>query len=257
MDSVSAAITQSFVRLIGGESVSFESLFAGEPQIDTPLHGEIRERRAFARFIDEQRRLLREERARTDLLALTATDERVVAEFRLTLVRSGTPIELPVAIAADRIGDVVSMMRVYYSRWPLTGRHWIRPPIIAPAEDLQEPAIIEEYTAALKKGDAGAVLALFEEDGYAREPSGAAYTHAGVDGLKAFYGEILADGGIALRHCTATFDGTRCAVEYICDAWGANVLPPQAGVAVYELSKRGRLSAARIYDDISPPGERG
>ncbi len=62
MDSVSAAITQSLVRLIGGESVSFKSLFAGEPRIDTSLHGEIRGRRAFARFIDEQRRLLREER---------------------------------------------------------------------------------------------------------------------------------------------------------------------------------------------------
>ncbi|RXE55662.1 hypothetical protein ABH15_05315 [Methanoculleus taiwanensis] len=257
MERVATAITHCFMRLVNGRPGSFESLFAGEPRINTPLHGEIRGRRAFAGFIDEQRRLLSEEKARAELFAITATGERIVAEFLLTLHRGGTPVVIPIAVAADRTADAVSMIRVYYSSWPLRGRHRIRPPIIVPAADLVEPAIVRAYTAALKRGDTEAVLTLFEEDGYAREPSGAGFRHEGVEGLRAFYSEILADGGISLTHCTATFDGTRCAVEYTCDRWGTEALPPQAGMAVYELSGNGRLAAARIYDDISPPGERG
>jgi hypothetical protein len=60
--------------------------------------------------------------------------------------------------------------------------------------------------------------------------------------------------GISLKHCTATFDGTRTAVEYICDGWGNMKLEPQAGVAVYE-SEITVLFAARIYDDVTLPNE--
>jgi hypothetical protein len=131
----------------------------------------------------------------------------------------------------------------------------MRPPILSSARNLEEPDIIRRYTAGLRAGETEAVLALFEEDGYVREPSGAQYLHSGRRGQREFYGAALAAGGILLEHCTATFDGTRCAIEYICDGWGRELIPPQAGVAVYELGASGRLRAARIYDDISPPGE--
>jgi hypothetical protein len=35
--------------------------------------------------------------------------------------------------------------------------------------------------------------------------------------------------------------------------WGKTDLPPQAGVAVYVRGKRGKLAAARVYDDADPP----
>jgi hypothetical protein len=70
-----------------------------------------------------------------------------------------------------------------------------------------------------------------------------------------FYGSILAEGGIGLEHCSMTDDGTRCAIEYNAVRWGTTALPPQAGVAVYERGPSGKLRAARIYDDVSPPGE--
>ena len=34
---------------------------------------------------------------------------------------------------------------------------------------------------------------------------------------------------------------------------GKDAIPPQAGVAVYERGTSGRLAAARIYDDVTPP----
>jgi hypothetical protein len=60
-------------------------------------------------------------------------------------------------------------------------------------------------------------------------------------------------GGIALEHCTATDDGTACALEYSCVGWGRTALPPQAGVAVYQRGPSGKLAQARIYDDVDPP----
>ena len=34
--------------------------------------------------------------------------------------------------------------------------------------------------------------------------------------------------------------------------WGKTELPPEAGVAAYARGERGRLTAARIYDDTDP-----
>ncbi len=53
-----------------------------------------------------------------------------------------------------------------------------------------------------------------------------------------------------------TNDGVRCALEYNCVRWGRDDLPPQPGIAVFERSPDGLLSAARVYDDVEPPVNR-
>ena len=103
-------------------------------------------------------------------------------------------------------------------------------------------------------GDLDAGLATYEEDAYAREPSGGEYVYRGREKLRELYSLMFASGGIRLEHCTVTDDGVRCAVEYNCVRWGYMELPPQAGVAVYERGTSGLLAAGRIYDDFEPPG---
>ncbi len=77
----------------------------------------------------------------------------------------------------------------------------------------------------------------------------------GAGPFAAFHEMVLASGGgVPLRHCTATFDGRRFAVEYVCD-WGRAKLPQQAGIGTYKMDDDGPLPAVRIYDDVSPPGE--
>jgi hypothetical protein len=61
------------------------------------------------------------------------------------------------------------------------------------------------------------------------------------------------DGGVALEHCALIDDGRACALEYNVVQWGKTELPPQAGIAVYVRGETGKLAAARIYDDVSPP----
>jgi hypothetical protein len=106
----------------------------------------------------------------------------------------------------------------------------------------------------LAAGDLEAVLSTYEEDAYAREPSGGQYVYRSKEKLREVYSAQFANGGgISLQHGTITDDGTRCAVEYNCVRWGVTDIPPQAGVAVYERGNSGLLSAARIYDDVEPP----
>jgi hypothetical protein len=109
------------------------------------------------------------------------------------------------------------------------------------------------YQKALAEGDLARIVATFEPDGYAREPSGAAFLYRGTEALYELYGRMFANGdGITLEHCTLTDDEVRCAIEYNCVRWGDAEISPQAGVAVYERGPSVFL-AARIYDDVGPP----
>jgi len=165
-------------------------------------------------------------------------------------------VELPVAIVSDRNPDrTLKAIRVYHSMWPLTGEHAVRPPLLPADPALQLPGgVVSDYQRALAEGDLAGIVATFEPDGYAREPSGGAYLHHGSEALREVYAHLFANGGgILLEHCTLTDDGVRCAIEYNCVRWGEDEVPPQAGVAVYERGSSGFLAAARIYDDVAPP----
>ena len=65
----------------------------------------------------------------------------------------------------------------------------------------------------------------------------------------------LQDGGVSLKHCTATFDGKCFAVEFNAYGWGPVDFQPQAGMAIYALGPTEKILAVRIYDDVTPPGE--
>jgi hypothetical protein len=242
--------------LLDGDTGAFLTMFAGDPLIDTPLWGEVSGEEAAGLFVGGEQQWLNGYMAEPLLGPATVSNERMVVEYVLYLHVQEEMIDLPVALVADLEGGKVSAIRIYHSTWPLTGRHRVRSPLCSPAEDLDEPEIVRQYMDALRNADKEKILALFEEDGYVREPSGAWYTHDGARGREEFYEMAVGTGSVSLLHCTATFDGVRCAIEYICDAWGNRPIPPQAGIAVYELGETGKLFAVRIYDDVSSPEER-
>jgi hypothetical protein len=74
-----------------------------------------------------------------------------------------------------RLTDAVdsrAQLRIYSSRWPLSGRHENRPPQLQPDPDVRESDVVADYQRALAAGDTDAIVASFEPDGYAREPAG-------------------------------------------------------------------------------------
>jgi len=246
-----------FEGILAGEPEALVRSFAArQPVLDEPRVGYVegvRELRAFASGTADW---LRERDAVVENVALTRTPTRTVEEVVLNLLADdGARLELPVAIVSDRNPDrTLKVIRVYHSTWPLTGEHRVRPPLLPAEPNLHAEGTPAEYQRALAEGDLEGVLATFEPDGYAREPSGAAYLHRGTEALRELYAHLFSNGGgIGLEHCTLTDDGVRCAIEYNGVRWGDTELPPQAGVAVYQRGSSGLLSAARIYDDVEPP----
>ena len=230
--------------------------FAGEPRVNDPRVGHVEGARRLRAFVSGTADWLRERDSVVENVALTRTQTRTVEEVVLHLIGDdGGRVELPVAIVADRNPDrTLKTIRVYHSMWPLTGEHAVRPPLLPAEPGLHAEGIVGDYQRALAEGDLRGIVSSFDPDGYAREPSGGAYLHRGVEGLRTLYEHMFANGGgIPLEHCTVTDDGVRCAVEYNCVRWGVTDIPPQAGVAVYERGTSGLLSAARIYDDVEPP----
>lgn len=149
--------------------------------------------------------------------------------------------------------------RLYYPAYPLTGAAAHRPPVLPRNASAVTAGAVARYQAALHAGDARAVAASFEPDGYFREPSGA--YHAGAySGVLANFRSFFAlghGGGIALDHCAVTTDGTTFVLEYTCVAWGGVPLVPSAGVAAYELGRGGSIMGARVNDNVQPPEKRG
>jgi SnoaL-like domain len=233
-----------------------DSFAARQPILDDPRVGYVEGTRELRAFASGTAEWLRERDALVENVALTRTSTRTVEEVVLNLLADdGARVELPVAVVSDRNPDAtLKVIRLYHSTWPLTGEHRVRPPLLPADPNLHAEGIPGDYQGALAEGDLEGILATFEPDGYAREPSGAAYLHRGTGALRQLYAHMFANsGGIGLEHCTLTDDGVRCAIEYNAVRWGNTEIPPQAGVAIYERGSSGLLAAARIYDDVEPP----
>jgi SnoaL-like domain len=244
-----------FDGLVAGEIDALTGSFAGEPELHHPVRGRIKGTRAFERYVTDTQTWLTERNVIVEDVNFIMTPRRGVEEVALHLDTDDGRIKLPVSLAADRDEEArIIELRIYYSSWPLTGGHAIRPPLLQPNPDLHEPDVIGEYQRALTSGDVEAAVAAFEPDGYVREPAGDAYVHRGTSELGALYTRFFSNGGgIPLEHCAVTDDGHACALEYNVVAWGRTELPPQAGIAVYARGDSGKLASARIYDDADPP----
>jgi SnoaL-like domain len=244
-----------FDGLLAGELDALLDSFAGEPELHHPVRGRIKGERAFATYVADTNAWVAERNVTVGDVERVVTEARGFEEVVLQVDGEHGRVDLPVAIVGEhRSGARLDELRIYYSSWPLRGRHAIRPPVLQPEPEERESDVVAAYQRALAAGDVDAVLAAFEADGYAREPAGGAHVHRGRDGLRAFYGQLFSGGGgIPLEHCGVIDDGRACALEYNVVRWGRTHLPPQAGLAVYVRGESGKLAAARIYDDVDPP----
>jgi hypothetical protein len=51
-------------------------------------------------------------------------------------------VDLPVAIVADQSDGRIDELRIYFSNWPLAGRHATPPPLLQPDPRLRAPDIV-------------------------------------------------------------------------------------------------------------------
>ena len=244
-----------FAGFLTGETDALIQSFAGEPEVHYPVRGRVKGEQAFAAYAAATKAWLGEREDSIEDIGLLRTERRSIGEAVLHLGDQDGSVDLPVAIVADQRSDGrIEEVRIYYSSWPLNGRHVHRPPLLQPDPNLRESDLVSEYQRALAAGDVDSIVAAFEPDAYAREPAGGEHVHRGSDGLRAFYEHSFSNGGgIPLEHCSVIDDGRTCALEYNVVRWGRTELRPEAGVAVYVRGESGKLAAARIYDDADPP----
>ena len=246
------AYVEAFVRnLIAGERDALLAGFPGDPAIDDPIGGRVRGAAACERFFAERHAWLRERKARVIPVRTIRGAKRTIVESVLRIRDGGRTIELPIAVVGERAAGRVSALRVYHSLWPLEGKHRVRPPLLPVDPAAHVTDVVAQYQRALADGDVDAIVATFEPAGCFREPSGGIYVHCGRAKLRAFMKQILGAGGIGLEHATVTDDGKLAAIEFNAVRFGRKQIAPQAGLAVYERGKSGRLVAARIYDDVN------
>jgi SnoaL-like domain len=205
-----------FDGLMTGELDAVVGSFADEPELHHPVRGRIRGARAFATYLTETNVWLSQGNASIEHVSHVVAGRRGFGEAVIHLDGESVGVDLPVAIVTDRHSNGgIDELRMYYSSWPLTGRHANRPPLLQPDPELRESDVVAEYQCGLSAGDANGIVATFEPDGYAREPAGGQYVHVGIDGLRAFYERLFSnDGGIELEHCGLIDDKRACALEY-------------------------------------------
>jgi hypothetical protein len=243
--------------ILSGDPTRLLEAFPGGVRIDDPRTGRIGGETGLRAYCERSSAWLAEWQARSRSNAMTIGEDRVVGEFDLELTDADRTFILPVAVVVEPDPERRSVwIRTYHSQWPLLGHHLVRPPLLRVDPSARESDIVGEYQAALAAGDAARITAAFEPDGCFREPAGPQYRHCGTTALRAMFERFLgAGGGIVLEHCTVTEDGVRTALEFNAVRWGGVALLPQAGVAVYERGRTGRLAEARIYDDVEGPVE--
>jgi ketosteroid isomerase-like protein len=246
-------VAQYFTALGTGDARALEAVWPGEVVIFDPRAGEVRGHREVRRFVRRNQTWLGERDATTETVASTRVGRRAVVELLAHVTHDGKDVPWPLAVVAESADDRSVVFRTYCSQWPVDGLRHVRAPILGPGS-AHPGDVVGRYQAALKSGDADAIVDTFAADGYFREPIGPQYLHRGRGELRSFFATCFsAGGGIVLQHCAVTDDGVRCALEYNCVRWGRHDLPPQAGIAVFERGSDGLLVAARVYDDIEAP----
>jgi limonene-1,2-epoxide hydrolase len=246
-------VAQYLRALNEGTSHDLETAWPGAVVIYDPRAGEVRGHRRLHRFVSRNNAWLAEHRVRIDTVASIRVPGRAVVELLAHLQVDGTDVAWPVAVVAESVDELSVVFRTYCSQQPVDGMRHVRSPILAPGAD-QPAELVGRYHAALRAGDVDAIVSMFAPDGYYREAIGGHSRHCGTDELRSFFTTCFsAGGGIELAVCAVTDDGVSCAVEYNCERWGDQQLPPQAGIGIYQRGGDGLLAAVRNYDDVEAP----
>jgi len=243
--------------LLAGDPEKLLDAFPDGVRIDDPRAGRVEGSAALETYCESSYAWLNARNGHGRLIASTEGSSRVVGEFEVDLTEGDRTFILPIGVVVEPSEETGSVwIRIYHSQWPLLGRHVVRPPLLERDPSAHESDVVGAYQAALAAGDAAGCVATFEVDGCFREPAGPQYRVCGTADLTEFYTRFFsAGGGIILEHCTVTEDGVRSALEFNAVRWGGVDLPPQAGLAVYERGRTGKIAQARVYDDVEGPVE--
>jgi hypothetical protein len=242
--------------LIEGQVVALMHRLGGRATIDDPIFGRTSGLPTLEAYVAEMSEWLRKRGAKYERLCFATGTDRDVTEGKLTITLDGKAVDLPIAIVAERRPSREVELRLYYTTAPINGKPALRSPVVGRDDELLLAPTIVNHLAALAHADLDALVASFESGGAIRDSRGVTHAkdaNAGGE-LRAFYAKLLGatgvDGGVKVLKGGKADDGRICALEYTVVKIRGSVVPPQAGLAVYDRSDTGLLRAVRIYEDV-------
>jgi hypothetical protein len=145
--------------LMTGELDALIGSFAGQPEVHHPVRGRIRGAQEFGAFVTELNAWFGRLHVSVEEVDGVAAQRHGFDEVILHVDGTTGRIGLPVATVADKRFDRrIKELRMYYSSWPLTGRHATRPPLLQPDPALRESDVVADYQDALASGDVEAIV---------------------------------------------------------------------------------------------------
>jgi hypothetical protein len=122
-----------FDGLLTGEMDARIGSFAGQPELHDPIRGRVRGVSAFARFVTDTTTWMAERNVTVEDVDVIATPSCAIEEVVLHVDGDAGRIQLPLALAAERDRHArIIELRLYFSTWPVTGGHAVRPPLLQP-----------------------------------------------------------------------------------------------------------------------------
>jgi hypothetical protein len=113
-----------------------------------------------------------------------------VAELLAHLGSDGQDLEWPVAVVAESLDDRSMVFRSYFSRKAIDGQAHLRPAVLR-AGPVRPGGVFGRYQVALEAGDAEAIVATFESDGYYREPADPQRTYRGAGVMRPLFARFF------------------------------------------------------------------
>jgi hypothetical protein len=186
--------------------------------------------------------------------------ERDVSEGVLSLRSASRHIELPVAVVMERRKAREVDLRCYHAALPLG--HWQakRPPRVLPDKEQTLATDVATHLAALRLGDADALVSGFETDGNLRDGAGRVHGRGtpGEQGspnkLHEYYVQLLQNARGANDWVpivlSAADDGRTCAVEFEIEKVRGDETSPKEGLMIFERGDSGLFRSVRVYDEV-------
>lgn len=252
-------IAENYLRTLVHESdENFVALVGENAAIEDPRKGRVTGGgETLSQFAHDTKVWLEYRNAKVQFLRTTAADKRVACESILHMHHQGESISLPVGVVVTNNPDGSAEIHVHHTMWPFN-RVLKKRLALYPPEHVSEGEhtdVIEEYFEALVEGSVKKILATMEADVYFRESSGPPYVHWGHAPVADYFEkELFSAGAPMIKGETITDDGNCVVMEFTVYGWDGVERDPndrESGLAVYERSKYGKISAVRIYDEVA------
>ncbi|HET7459959.1 MAG TPA: nuclear transport factor 2 family protein [Longimicrobium sp.] len=238
-----------FRALAAGDAAAIRALFAGEPVLDDPLSGRV-DAAGLEAHVAAAQKLFTGATVHYGPAGLVETPERVVSHGQLVGRGQGGALVLPCACVWERAADGgLRELRAYWSPAAVKEQRGERAPILPPRDDLALPDAVARHLRALAADDVEGVTATY--DATCLSPIPLPWLDP-ADTVRRHYGaQVGNEGAVVLQPCTVTQTDAACVIEFVTPKWDGADIPPQAGLAVYDL-RGGGICQAHLFGDLAP-----